>query len=414
MIETSAIMSTLNTNTLIQTFPALHQKVYGKPLIYLDNAATTQKPRAVLRALAHYYEADNANVHRGVHALSERATLAYEQAREKVRLWINAESTKEIIFVRGTTEGINLVAQTYGRAHLKAGSEILVSQLEHHSNIVPWQMLCKQTGASLKVIPMNQNADLDMDVFARMLSSNTKIVALGHVSNALGTVNDIKTMTEMAHEVGAVVVVDGAQALAHRQVDMQDLDCDFYAFSGHKMYGPTGIGVLYGKQALLEAMPPYQGGGEMIASVSFSEGTTYNVLPHKFEAGTPHVAGVIGLGATIDFLAAQGMDAIAQHEAALLQYATDALTHAGVRIIGQAAQKIAVISFVMEGIHPHDIGTIVDRQGIAIRAGHHCAMPALKHFNLNATARISLGLYNTKDDIDALVTALNDVRQIFK
>jgi cysteine desulfurase/selenocysteine lyase len=396
-----------------EDFPIFKQQVYGKPLVYLDNAATSQKPAAVIEAERCYYEEYNANVHRGVHALSQRATDAYEGAREKVARFLNARSSREIVFVRGCTEGVNLVAQSYGRTVLKPGDEVLITAMEHHSNIVPWQMVCQQTGAVLKVAPINDAGELDFDAFERLLSEHTKIVAAVHVSNALGTINPVGRIVERAHAVGAKVLLDGAQAAPHVPVDVQALDCDFYAFSGHKIYGPTGIGALYGKEALLAAMPPYQGGGDMIKVVTF-EKTLYNDLPYKFEAGTPHIAGAIGLGAALDYVAGIGMEAIAAHEHALLEYATGAVAGIkGLRLVGTARQKAGILSFVMDGVHPHDIGTILDHQGVAIRAGHHCAMPVMDRYGVPATARASFALYNTREDVDALVGGLRKVQEVF-
>jgi len=394
-------------------FPILETNVHGKPLVYLDNAATTQKPLAVIEAENLYYRHDNANVHRGVHALSQRATDAFEAARLKVQRLINAASPNEIIFVRGTTEAINLVAQSYGRSRFKAGDEIILSRMEHHSNIVPWQILCEQTGASLRIIPINDAGELELEAYEQLLGPRTKLVAVAHVSNALGTINPVRAMINLAHVHGVPVLLDGAQAIAHLPVDVQALDCDFYAFSGHKLYGPTGIGVLYGKTALLDAMPPYQGGGDMIRSVSF-DGTTYNTLPHKFEAGTPNIAGVIGLGAAIDYLTGIGFDALIEHELALLTYATQSVIDIpGLRIIGNALEKTGILSFVLDGVHPHDIGTILDRQGVAIRTGHHCTMPLMEHFGVSATARASFALYNTRAEADKLAAAIYQVKEVF-
>ena len=379
----------------------------GKPLVYLDNGATTQKPQIVIDTLREYYEQDNANVHRGVHTLSARATDAYEGARTKVKNFINAASEKEIIFTRGTTDSINLVASSYGHANIGQGDEILVTAMEHHSNIVPWQMLCQRTGATLKVIPINQRGELLFDEFKQLISERTKLLAIVHVSNALGTINPIEEMITIAHQNGVPVLVDGAQAIAHISVDVQKLDIDFYAFSGHKMFGPTGIGVLYGKQALLDAMPPYQGGGDMISVVSFS-GTTYNDLPYKFEAGTPNIAGVIGLGAAIDYLSAIGLDNIAAYEHHLLDVLTkQAQNIDGLRIIGQAEHKTSILSFLIDGAHAADIGELLDQQGVAIRAGHHCAMPVMEFFHINASARASLAFYNNEEDISRFISALN-------
>ncbi|MDP3744133.1 MAG: cysteine desulfurase [Methylotenera sp.] len=394
-------------------FPILETNVHGKPLVYLDNAATTQKPLAVIEAESLYYRHDNANVHRGVHALSQRATDAFEAARVKVQGLINAASPNEIIFVRGTTEAINLVAQSYGRSRFKAGDEIILSRMEHHSNIVPWQILCQQTGASLRIIPINDAGELELKAYEQLLGPRTKLVAVAHVSNALGTINPVRAMIDLAHAHGVPVLLDGAQAIAHLPVDVQALDCDFYAFSGHKLYGPTGVGVLYGKSALLNAMPPYQGGGDMIRSVSF-DGTTYNTLPYKFEAGTPNIAGVIGLGAAVDYVTDIGFDALIEHEQALLTYATQAVIDIpGLRIIGNAQEKTGILSFVLEGAHPHDIGTILDRQGVAIRTGHHCTMPLMEHFGVSATARASFALYNTRAEVDKLVAAIYQVKEVF-
>ena len=394
-------------------FPALAQMVHGKRLAYLDNAATTQKPRHVIEAVTRYYERDNANVHRGVHLLSERATSAYEQARDKVRWFINAAEPREIVFVRGATEGVNLVAQTWGRRSLRPGDEVLISTMEHHSNIVPWQMVCQATGAVLRVIPMDDRGELLMDEYSRLLNERTRLVSVVHVSNALGTVNPVKEIVSRAHERGVPVLLDGAQAVSHLKVDVRDLGCDFYVLSGHKMFGPTGIGALYGRASLLDEMPPYQGGGDMIRSVSF-EGTTYNSLPYKFEAGTPNIAGAIGLGAAIDYLTGPGLAGAAAHERTLLEHATERLSAMpGLRIVGTARQKAGVLSFVVDGVHPHDIGTILDTEGVAIRAGHHCCQPLMQRLGLEATARASLAFYNTTDDIDALVAALARVREVF-
>jgi len=407
-------VSPLDVKRLREDFPILHQTVRdGRPLVYLDNAATTQKPRAVIDAIRRYYERDNANIHRGVHELSERATAAYEGARALVQRFIGASSPREIIFTRGTTEAINLVAQSFARPRVRPGDEILISTMEHHSNIVPWQMLCEQTGAVLRVVPIDDRGDLVMDELAARLSERTRLLALVHVSNALGTVNPVREIVALAHERGVPVLLDGAQAVAHARVDVRDLGCDFYAFSGHKLYGPTGIGVLYGRSELLEAMPPWQGGGDMIASVTF-EKTTYNTLPYKFEAGTPHIAGGIGLGAAIEYVNAVGLDAIAAYEAELLDYATRGVSSVpGVRLIGTARRKSGVVSFVVNGVHAHDVGTILDQEGVAIRTGHHCAQPVMERFGVPATARASLALYNTRDDVDALVAALRKVAEVF-
>ena len=394
-------------------FPILLQQVYGHPLVYLDNAATSQKPRAVIDAISHYYESGNANIHRGVHYLSEHATEEHEAARRTVQAFLNAADKREIIFVRSATEGINLVAQSYGRKHVGAGDEVLITAMEHHSNIVPWQILCEEKGARLRVVPINDRGELEMDELPKLLTPQTKLVAVTHVSNALGTINPIRRIVELAHSVNIPVIVDGAQAVPHTKVDVQELDADFYVFSGHKVYGPTGIGVLYGKQALLEAMPPYQGGGDMIRSVTF-EKTLYNDLPYKFEAGTPNIGGAIGLGVAIDYVTNLGIENIAAHEHDLLLYATEALSAIPeIRLIGTAAQKAAVISFLIEGIHPHDIGTILDREGIAIRTGHHCAQPVMQCFKIPATARASFALYNTRAEVDALVNGIQRVKEVF-
>ncbi len=396
-----------------EDFPILKQQVHGKPLVYLDNAATTQKPQVVIDTIADYYRCDNSNIHRGVHTLSERATEAYEQARASVRNFLNAGDVRGIIFVRGTTEAINLVAQTYGRTHVGTGDEVIISAMEHHSNIVPWQILCQQQRARLRVIPVNDDGELELDELERMIGPNTKLIAIAHVSNALGTINPVREIVALAHSHDIPVLVDGAQACPHLEVDVTTLDCDFYAFSGHKVYGPTGIGVLYGRPELLDKMPPYQGGGDMIASVSFEE-TLYNRLPYKFEAGTPDIAGAIGLGAAIEYLRAVGLQNIAAHEHQLLTYATEVLSSIpGLRLIGTAKEKAGVLSFVLEGIHAHDIGTVLDQASIAIRTGHHCAQPLMQRFGVPATARASLGLYNTGEEIDALVAGIHSVREVF-
>jgi len=397
-----------------QHFPILWQEVYGKPLAYLDSAATSQKPQGVIDAMSRFLLTENANVHRGVHYLAERATDAYEGARAKARGFLNAEHAHEIIFVRGTTEAINLVAQTYGKQHVGQGDEVLITAMEHHSNIVPWQMLCEQTGALLRVAPINDDGELLLDEFERLIGPKTRLVAVTHVSNVLGTINPIRRIVEMAHARGARVLVDGAQSVPHLKVDVQALGCDFYAFSGHKMYGPTGIGVLYGRSELLEQMPPYQGGGDMILSVSFDK-TVYNKLPYKFEAGTPDMAGAVGLGAAIDFLVGLPHEALSTHEEDVLAYGTRKLEAVpGLRLIGTAQAKASVLSFVLDGVHPHDIGTILDREGVAIRVGHHCAQPLMSRLGVPATARASLGCYSTRQDIDALVTGLGKVREIFQ
>jgi len=387
--------------------------VHGKPLVYLDSANTSQKPVSVLQAMDHYYRHANANIHRATHLLSERATALYEGSRAKAAMFLNAPDPHTIVLTKGTTDGLNLVAQSYGRSTLKAGDEILLTWLEHHSNIVPWQMVAEQTGAVIKVVPINDAGELDLDQYAALLSSRTKILAVGHVSNALGTINPIKAMIAQAHAAGAVVVVDGAQAVPHLVVDVQDLDCDFYVLSSHKMFGPTGTGVLYGRASLLEAMPPYQGGGDMIASVTF-EKTLYNQVPYKFEAGTPNMAGVVGLGAAIDYLAGIDREAALAHEDAVLDYATTQVRQIpGSRIVGEAGHKTGVLSFVLEGVHPHDAGTILDQQGVAVRTGQHCAQPVMDRFGIPATIRASLGIYNTREDIDALVRGLHKVRELF-
>jgi cysteine desulfurase / selenocysteine lyase len=403
----------LEVERIREDFPVLQQSIHGKPLVYLDNAATAQKPLAVIEAIRKFHEVDCANIHRGVHELSQRSTAAYEQTRAKARRFLNARSNHELIFVRGTTEAINLVASSWGRKNIKPGDEIIISALEHHSNIVPWQMLCEEKEAKLRVIPMNDRGELLLEEYAKLLGSRTRLVAVAHVSNALGTVNPIGQIIEMAHRAGALTLIDGAQAAPHRHVDVQALDADFYSFSGHKVFGPTGIGILYGKQLLLEAMPPYQGGGDMIRTVTF-EKTTYADLPYKFEAGTPNIAGGIGLGAALDYVNHIGLDRIAAYEHELLAYGTEALSKIpGLRIIGTAREKAAVLSFVMEGIHPHDIGTVLDRQGIAVRTGHHCAQPVMDWFHVPATTRASFAFYNTLPEIDALVEGLKKVQEVF-
>ena len=394
-------------------FPALRQSVHGRPLVYLDNAATTQKPAVVIDRLTRYYREENANVHRGMHALSERATECYEQARHVVARFLNARDPREIVFVRGTTEAINLVAGAYGRSRIGAADGIVVSAMEHHSNIVPWQAVCEERGARLSVIPISDAGEIDLDAFADLLTERTRIVSIAHVSNALGTINPIADIVRLARDCGSAVLVDGAQAAAHMPVDVQDLGCDFYACSGHKMFGPTGIGVLYGRLPLLEAMAPYQYGGDMIASVRF-DGTEYQRPPHRFEAGTPHIAGAIGLAAAADYVSSLGLDRIAGHERALAAYATEALARVpGVRIVGQPAKRAGIVSFVMDGVHPHDIGTVLDREGVAIRAGHHCCQPLMERLGLPATARASFACYNTLAEVDALTAALCTARQVF-
>jgi cysteine desulfurase/selenocysteine lyase len=398
---------------LRKDFPILHQQVNGRSLVYLDNAATTQKPRAVLDATLEYYTHSNANIHRGVHELSARATRAYEEARARVRRFLNASEDREIVFVRGTTEAINLVAATFGRARVGEGDEILISTMEHHSDIVPWQILCEEKKAGLRIIPVNDRGELILEEYERLLTPRTRLVAVVHISNALGTLNPVNTIIEKAHRRGIPVLLDGAQAAARVRVDVRDLDCDFYAFSGHKIYGPTGIGVLYGKAALLEEMPPFQGGGDMISSVSFAK-TTYNRIPFKFEAGTPNVAGAVGLKAALDYLDAAGIEAVAAHEHDLLERATTLVAEIpGLRILGTAAQKAGILSFVMEGVHPHDIGTILDQEGIAIRAGHHCTQPLMERLGVPATARASFALYNTREEVESLAEALRKVREVF-
>jgi cysteine desulfurase/selenocysteine lyase len=405
---------TLDVAALREDFPILRQRVHGRPLVYLDNAATTQKPRAVLDALQRYYAEENANVHRGVHSLSGRATDAYDAARETVRRFVNAADAREIVFVRGTTEGINLAAETWGRAGVRAGDEIVLTEMEHHSNIVPWQILCEATGARLRVVPITDAGELRLDEYERLLTDKTRLVALAHVSNVLGTVNPVADVVRMAKARGIAVLVDGAQAVAHMPVDVQALGCDFYTFSGHKMFGPTGVGILYGRRALLEAMPVYQAGGGMIGRVSW-ERTTYADLPYKYEAGTPNIAGVVGLAAAVDYLTRLGLDRIAAYEHELCTYATRALDAVpGLRLTGTARDRAAVLSFVLGDVHPHDVGTILDRDGIAIRAGHHCCQPLMTRLGVPATARASLALYNTREEIDALVASLQRAREVFE
>ena len=405
---------TYDVDAIRRDFPILSTRVYGKPLVYLDNAASAQKPMAVIEAEQRVYESLYANIHRGVHYLSVHATDAYDAARETARAFLNAESAHEIIFVRGTTEAVNLVAQTFGRQNVGAGDEVLITALEHHSNIVPWQLLCEEKGARLAVAPIDDSGALDLGAFEKMLSPKTRIVSVAHLSNALGTILPVRRIAELAHARGIPVFVDGAQAAPRMPVDVRALDVDFYAFSSHKIYGPTGVGVLYGKTALLEAMPPYQGGGDMIRSVTF-EKTTFNDLPYKFEAGTPNIAGGIAFGAALDYVNGLGLTAIAQHEHDLLAYATAALSEiAGLTIVGTAREKAGVLSFVLEGVHPHDIGTVLDREGIAIRTGHHCAQPVMDRFGLPATARASFGLYNTRDEVDALVAGIHKVIGMFR
>ena len=404
----------LDVARLRQDFPILSQRINGRPLVYLDNGASSQRPRAVIDAEVRYAEQLHANVHRGVHTLSQRATDAFEAARERVRRFINARSIREIVFTRGTTESINLVANSFARPRLRAGDEILITWLEHHANIVPWQMACAATGAVLKVVPIDRRGEIDLDAYRALLSDRTRLVATAHVSNALGTVLPVREIVALAHQRGVPVLLDGAQAVPHFALDMQALDCDFYAFSGHKLYGPDGIGVLYGRESLLEAMPPWQGGGDMILSVSFA-GTTYNQLPFKFEAGTPHISGAVGLAAALDYVDGIGLDAIAAWERELLDYASQQLAAIeGLTIVGTARDKASLVSFVVDGVHPHDIGTILDQQGIAIRTGHHCAMPAIEYFGLPATARASFAFYNTREEIDKLVEAVTAARDMFR
>jgi cysteine desulfurase / selenocysteine lyase len=410
---TDAVSTGFEVGKIREEFPVLKQKIHGLPLVYLDSAATAQKPFAVIDAIRRFHEVDCANIHRGVHELSQRSTAAYEETRTKTRRFLNARYRNELIFVRGTTEGVNLVASSWGRKNVNKGDEVVISAMEHHSNIVPWQMLCEEKEARLRVIPMNERGELLLEEYEKLLGPRTRIVAVAHVSNSLGTVNPVKEIIEMAHRQGALALVDGAQSVPHMKVDVQALDADFYAFSGHKVFGPTGIGVLYGKSKLLNAMPPYQGGGDMIRTVTF-EKTTYNDLPYKFEAGTPNIAGGIGLGAALDYVTRIGQDRIAQYEHELLVYGTEALARIpGLRMIGTAREKAAVLSFVIEGIHPHDIGTVLDRQGIAVRTGHHCAQPVMDFFHVPATTRASLAFYNTPAEIDALAAGLVKVKEIF-
>ena len=409
----TAASEALDVAAIRRDFPILRQRVHGRPLVYLDNAATTQKPQVVIDRLVHYYSQENANIHRGVHALSVLATDAYDAARESVQRFLNAADPREIVFTRGTTEAVNLVAQTYGRMHVGAGDEIVVSEMEHHSNIVPWQMLCEEKRAFLRVVPITDAGELRLDDLERLLTSKTRLVALAHVSNALGTVNPVADVVRLAHDRGIPVLLDGAQAVAHAPVDVRALGCDFYAFSGHKVFGPTGIGVLYGRAALLEAMPPYQGGGDMIRSVTFAR-TTYNELPHKFEAGTPNIAGALGLQTALEYLTALGRDRVAAYEGDLLRYGTEALSQVGgLRLTGTAARKAGILAFVLDDVHPHDIGTILDRAGVAIRAGHHCCQPLMARIGVPATARASLAFYNTREEIDELVRSLRTVREVF-
>lgn len=412
-VKAASVETTAAVERLREEFPILAMPAHGRRLAYLDNAATTQKPREVLDAITTYYTSQNANVHRGVHLLSERATLAFEQAREHVAAFFGAVRSHEIVFTRNATESVNLVASSWGGANLRPGDEVLISAMEHHSNIVPWQLACERTGAALKVIPIDDRGVLDMDAFARLLSPKTKMVAVTHLSNALGTINPVAEITRAAHAAGAVVLVDGAQAAYHLPVDVEALGVDFYVATGHKLYGPTGMGVLYGREARLDAMPPYQGGGDMIASVTF-EKSTWNTLPYKFEAGTPHIEGAVALGTAVRFIGRVGFDWIAAHERDLLAYATEAVAAVpGVRLVGTAPDKASILSFVMDDVHPHDIGTVVDRAGVAIRTGHHCAQPVMARFGVPATARASFAMYNTREDVDQLVAALHDVRRMF-
>ncbi|MBS1199354.1 MAG: cysteine sulfinate desulfinase [Proteobacteria bacterium] len=412
MAAEPGILAPLDVERIRRDFPILSRQVRGRPLVYLDNGASAQRPRAVIEAERDYYERHHSNVHRGVHTLSQEATGLFEGAREKLRRFINAASTKEIVFVRGTTEAINLVSQAWGRPRLQPGDEIVITWLEHHANIVPWQQVCEQTGARLRVVPIDRRGVVDLDAYRAMLGPRTRMVAVAHVSNALGTVLPVREIVAMARERGIATLVDGAQAVPHQRVDVRDLGCDFYAFSGHKLFGPTGIGVLYGRERVLESMPPWQGGGDMILTVSF-ERTTYNTLPFRFEAGTPNIAGAIGLGVAVDYVESVGMERIARHEHDLLDYATSRLlTVPGLTIIGTAPEKASLVSFVLDGVHPHDLGTILDAEGVAIRTGHHCAMPVMDFFDVPATARASFAFYNTHAEIDALVRALGIAREM--
>jgi cysteine desulfurase/selenocysteine lyase len=414
-VEHSTIQKTklYNVNRIREDFPILRKLIHGKPLCYLDNAATTQKPYYVINKTNKYYEQMNANIHRGVHALSQEATEAFEESRIIVKKFINALGKNEIIFTRGTTESINLVASAYGRSHIKEGDEIIISHMEHHSNIVPWQMLCREKNAKLRVIPITETGELVFEEFEKMISNKTKFISIVFASNSLGTVNPIKKIIELAHSFGIPVMLDAAQAVNHLPIDVQELDCDFLAFSGHKLYGPTGIGILYGKVNHLEAMPPYMGGGDMISKVTFEE-TTYNELPHKFEAGTPNIAGAIGLGAAIEYIEKVGLTNIARHENELLQYATEAISDfKGIKIIGTAREKISVLSFHFENVHPHDVGTFLDFEGVAIRTGHHCTQPLMQRFNIPATSRASFGMYNTREEVDILVNGLKKILEVF-
>ena len=406
-------LSPLDVAALRQDFPALHQTVHGKPLVYLDNAASAQTPLSVIDAIRKFYLEDRSNIHRGVHELSQRATNDYENARHEVQKFLGAADTSEIIYTRGTTESINLVAHSFGRSKVGEGDEVVISAMEHHSNIVPWQMLCEQQGAKLRVVPINDAGEFLFEEYEKLLNGRTRLVAVGHVSNALGSVNPVKEIIDAAHARGIPVLLDGAQAVPHMRVDVRELDCEFYALSGHKMFGPTGIGILYGKRALLEEMPPYQSGGDMIKSVSFDK-TVYNDLPYKFEAGTPNIADSIGLGAAVRYLKDVGMERIEAHERSLLDYATECVSAIdGVRLIGTARDKAGVLSFVIEGVHPHDVGTILDRDGVAVRAGHHCAQPVMDRFGVAATTRASFAFYNTREEIDVLAASVQKVKEIF-
>lgn len=414
LMESGAAQHVFDAYRVRRDFPILDQAVHGHPLVYLDNGATSQKPKSVIDALNDYYCWHNANVHRGVHTLSERATAAYEQARKITARFINASHQREIIFVRGTTEAVNLVAQSYARPRLQPGDEILITEMEHHSNIVPWQIVCKQTGARLRVLPINDAGELQLEKYSELLGPRTRLVAVAHLSNSLGTINPVREMADAAHTRGIPVLLDGAQAVPHLPVDVQALGCDFYAFSGHKVYGPTGIGILYGKSEFLEAMEPYQGGGEMIRRVTFEE-TLYNVVPYKFEAGTPNIAGAIGLGAALEYLSQFDLETVGEHENALLTRATDAVSDiSGLRIIGTAAHKAGILSFVLDGVHPHDIGTILDTEGVAIRAGHHCTMPVMIRYGIPGTARASFAMYNTREDVDALIRGIEKAKEVFE
>ena len=411
--ETTSHTPSFDVEKIRKDFPILSREINGQPLVYLDNAATSQKPLQVIETLDRYYREYNSNVHRGVHTLSEEATAAYEAVRDKVRKFINADSIQEIIFTSGTTDAINLVAQSYGRANIGKGDEIIITEMEHHSNIVPWQLLCEQTGAMLKVVPINDDGELVMEEYRKLLNERTRLVAVVHISNALGTINPVKEIIDTAHTLDVPVLLDGAQSVPHLEVNVRELDCDFYCFSGHKIFGPTGTGVLYGKRQLLETMPPWKGGGDMIRTVRFDK-TTYNDLPYKFEAGTPPISGVIGMGGAIDYVSSIGISAISAYEHHLLQYVTGAMGAVeGLRLIGTAKHKASILSFIIDGIHPHDLGTILDQHGVAVRTGHHCAMPVMECFRIPATVRASLALYNTTDEIDVMVTALENAKGVF-